>query len=355
MVYYLPDGFEPKITPHGNSKSGKPYYPTLPSTIAAMASSAGGGPKQVVGDVSAAIGGVLSASDACSLPRNEQQVTDIKRRQKRGSSGSTDELAVVIQKAYLEDGDKCFIREMKTLREPAIIAALDWQLDDLVRFCTNEEEFGILTVDPTFSLGDFDVTVTAYRQLILRCRWSSEHPVFIGPVMVHYKKSYSTYLFFASTLLGVRSALSKLKCFGTDGEQALFEAFQTAFPGAIHLFCSLHMKRNIKAKLRDLGVRQSSQEIVISDIFGQQIGSHQVEGLLDSENDENFEEGCRVIAEKWKNMDAENSGPMHNMFVTWFYRHKYSLIKKSMLKPRQGWVIHQRPSQLMPVRALIQS
>lgn len=88
MVYYIPDGFEPKITPHGNSKNEKPYYPTLPSTMAAMASCAGGGPKQVVGDVSAAIGGVLSASDACSLPRNEQQVTDIRRRQKRGMSGS---------------------------------------------------------------------------------------------------------------------------------------------------------------------------------------------------------------------------------------------------------------------------
>ena len=65
---------------------------------------------------------------------------------------------------------------MKTLREPAIIVALDQQLDDLVRFCTYDR-LGILTVDPTLSLGDFDVTVTAYRQLIL---WSSEHPVSLG-------------------------------------------------------------------------------------------------------------------------------------------------------------------------------
>ena len=101
----------------------------------------------------------------------------------------------------------------ETLREPAIIVALDWQLDDLVRFCTYDE-FGILTVDPTFSLGDFDVTITAYRQLILRSKRSSEHPVFIGPVMVHYKKSFSTYLFFASSLVGIRPELSNVKCFG---------------------------------------------------------------------------------------------------------------------------------------------
>lgn len=74
-------------------------------------------------------------------------------------------------------------------------------------------------------------------------------------------------------------------------------------------------------------MRQSSQEIVISDIFGQQIGSHKI---ADSEN-EDFEEGCHVIAEKWKNMDTDNRGPMHT-FVTWFYRHKYPLIQQSMLK-----------------------
>ena len=33
-----------------------------------------GGPKKVVAEVSLAVGGILSASDACSLPRNEQQV-----------------------------------------------------------------------------------------------------------------------------------------------------------------------------------------------------------------------------------------------------------------------------------------
>ena len=42
VVYYIPDGFEPKIKSRGSSKSGKPYYPTLPSTMAAIASETGG-------------------------------------------------------------------------------------------------------------------------------------------------------------------------------------------------------------------------------------------------------------------------------------------------------------------------
>ena len=76
------------------------------------------------------------------------------------------------------------------LHEPGIVVAVDCQLDDLVRFCTNENNFGILIVDPTFSLGAFDVTVITYRHLMLECRHTNNHPAFIGPVMVHFKKIF---------------------------------------------------------------------------------------------------------------------------------------------------------------------
>ena len=49
------------------------------------------------------------------------------------------------------------------LREPAIVVAKDQQINDLLRFCTNSFNFGIMTIDPMFSLGAFDVTVTTYR------------------------------------------------------------------------------------------------------------------------------------------------------------------------------------------------
>lgn len=159
---------------------------------------------------------------------------------------------------------------MRVLREPAIVVANDRQLDDLIRFCTNDTSFGIVTIDPTFSLGDFEVTVTTYQQLILWSRRTLNHPVFIGPVMIHYRKSFSTYLFFSSTLLGIKPVLSSLQCFGTDGEEALFNAFQHVYPNAFYLLCSLHMKRNIKAKLQELNVGEHIQHMVIGDIFGTQ-------------------------------------------------------------------------------------
>ena len=55
-------------------------------------------------------------------------------------------------------------------KEPAVIVAFDRQLSDMVKFCTNEDVFGIVTIDPTFSLGDFDVTILTYQQLLLQCK-----------------------------------------------------------------------------------------------------------------------------------------------------------------------------------------
>ena len=271
------------------------------------------GPKKIVSAVSSMVGGVLSAADACELPRNEQQVSDLKQRKKKvavaGVTTSCDELAVVMQKAYLED--QRFIREVRTLREPAIIVALDRQLDDIVRFCTDENLFGILTVDPTFNLGDFDVTVTTYRHLLLKCRRTQHHPAFIGPVMVHFKKSFSTYHFFSSTLVGLRPKLSSLKSFGTDGEVALYQAFKHSFPTAIHLLCSIHARRNVTSKLREFGVCESVQRRIIGDIFGKQVGTQYFEGLVDAVSEQQYESGLQSLCDRWKLFDTHVGGPVH--------------------------------------------
>ena len=78
----------------------------LPSTLEAIANDSGG-PKEILSKVSASVGGVLAAYDPCSLPQIKQQITDIKRHWKHSKSGkgasfSTDELGIVMQKAFLK-------------------------------------------------------------------------------------------------------------------------------------------------------------------------------------------------------------------------------------------------------------
>ena len=95
------------------------------------------------------------------------------------------------------------MRETRASPEPVFVLARDRQLDYLVRFCTNPSFFSILPVDPTFNLETFDVTPTTYRHLLLESVHSGSPPVLIGPTMVHYCKTFRTYLFNAATLIGL--------------------------------------------------------------------------------------------------------------------------------------------------------
>ena len=134
-----------------------------------------------------------------------------------------------------------FIRSIRAT-DPAIVLVDDTQITDMVRFCTSSIEFGILTVDPTFSLGEFDVTPITYRHLLLETKRNGNTPVFLGPVLVHYRKNFSTYVLFASTLVGLSCQLQGVQAFGTDGEQALIDAFSHEFTFSRQLTCFIHVK-----------------------------------------------------------------------------------------------------------------
>ena len=62
---------------------------------------------------------------------------------------------------------KQFVRDTRLAPKPAFLLARDRQLLDIKRFCTVPSGFSILTVDPTFKLGDFDVTPITYRHQLL--------------------------------------------------------------------------------------------------------------------------------------------------------------------------------------------
>ena len=108
VVYYIPRGFTPVI-PHGNSKSGSPFFATLPSTKARIKEEClHSGPKRTVSSVSASSGGIVGASYPGELPRNEQQVSNFKMKQKQvvsteKRSAGSDELYTVMFRAHMED------------------------------------------------------------------------------------------------------------------------------------------------------------------------------------------------------------------------------------------------------------
>ena len=157
--------------------------------------------------------------------------------------------------------------------------ATDSQLHDLAKFSTNPEEFCIVTVDPTFNLGDFEATPITYHHLLISQR-SGKSPVFLGPMLVHYRKDFCTFLYFASTLVGLCPQLERLQAFGTDGETALIEAMAHEFGFATHLLCAIHLRRNIKQQLHDLNFPVEHRRKVIDEIFGGDAEVYTLKALL---------------------------------------------------------------------------
>lgn len=142
------------------------------------------------------VGGVVFATDSCEIPRNEQQVTKLKSWTLPVACSATDELGVM-QQAFMEGKFDQFIRDVRYLHEPAVVVSTERQLNDLVRFCTTASNLHV-PINPTFSLGDFDVTVITYCHSLLISHQAGQPPVIIGAILIHYKKTFATYLFLAS-------------------------------------------------------------------------------------------------------------------------------------------------------------
>ena len=178
-MYRIPPGFTPSVKVHGNSKAATPFYPTWPSTKERIKQEClEKGPESTLSTISYEAGGIVGASAPGLLPRNEKQVSNFKRKLSFHSrisktaglsrDAAADELFVVMQQAYSDDPSHRFVRAVNAAPEPAIVLATNSQLRDLARFCTSRFEFSVLTVDPTFSLGDFDVTLITSHHLFLQ-------------------------------------------------------------------------------------------------------------------------------------------------------------------------------------------
>ena len=125
------------------------------------------GPKEVVSNIENSAGGILCATYPGQLPHNEQQISNFKHNtpvstgQKLSGQGKSNEFYSIMLQAHLEEGSDTFLRDVKAYPDPAIVLASEQQL---LRHCCDASHFSILTVDPTFSLGDFDVIPTTYEQ-----------------------------------------------------------------------------------------------------------------------------------------------------------------------------------------------
>ena len=224
-------------------------------------------------------------------------------------------------KQSMDKDEQPFVRVVTSAPEPMCVLCTDNHLCDIERFCTDPARFCPLSVDPTFNLGDFSVTVTSFRNLLIKNQRTGKNPVMIGPMLVHRRKLFTDYHFFASSLVSLKPSLCDLQAFGTDGEECLYNAFATEFSRAHHVRCFLHFRDNCKAKLHEMKVSSDSVLEIIQDILGSFLRGKQ--GLVDACSSEDLRDKLYSMQGRWEIIAPG--------FFWWFLQHKVPVIQSSML------------------------
>ena len=323
------------VKPHGNRKNtAQPYVRTTESTkekLAENVSNVKNNTKRALFQTVKEVGGITGAASTSSLPRNYRQAKHIKETLglTPGSSGQRsahDPLLSVLdlQKNSLSG----FIREVVCNDLPTIMLYTDKQMDNIIKFCCHTKaglvsEFGL---DVTFQLGPFYVLVTTYKNTLLKVKDGSHSPTCLGPMMICLTKEQSTYLSFMHCLLRDAPGLSQyLHATGTDNEPGLRNACAAGMQNSSGLLCYLHSKRNIQAKLKELGISQSLTNRICQDIFAK--GS----GLLWENSKEEFDERVEELLEEWETLESlERKG--QPQFVSYFRKNKLVDMRERMAK-----------------------
>ena len=141
------------------------------------------------------------------------------------------------------------------------------QVSDIEQFCCNPFDFCILGIDPTFNLGDFSVTVTVYKHLLLQ-NSSGQSPLLLGPILVHYRKEFRNCNYFLSTIIGLNQQIACMKAVGTDGEKNLVDAALCNFSQAAYIHCFRHLQQNVEMHLHDKQFPVTAVKAYAHDIFG---------------------------------------------------------------------------------------
>ncbi len=324
-----------KISTHGNSRRrSEPYVRTQPSTLQkikeeqACASST---PKSVVAKITESEGGITQCRSSSNLPRNRKQVTNV--RQQSYSKAPNQDLLYAVMEMCLKakSGEERFVRSVQAAPEPMAVLALDQQLIDLERFCTDEDEFCVAGFDPTFNCGKFAVTVMVYKNLLIQNCRDGSIPTFLGPILVHQRKLKESYHYLLSTIIGQRPSLSRIRAIGTDGETNLFNAILNNLPFAQHVRCAVHMARDLQRKMTEAGVPKKYHALFLKDIMGSFYIPDSV-GLVDAESEEAFDEMLSSFGPVWDKREAEFSSQPPRMYA-WFRTYHAKDVRSSMIRP----------------------
>jgi hypothetical protein len=114
---------------------------------------------------------------------------------------------------------------------------------------------------------------------------SGDHPIFVGPLFLHWGGSFLSYhTFFSHVKARIQETVKNIDLrMGSDDESGLTKALDSVFPEATRLLCIKHMKDNVSEYLKNsIGSTDKQRSDIISKLFGSN-------GLVAAEDSFEFE------------------------------------------------------------------
>ena len=208
--------------------------------------------------------------------------------------------------------------------------------------------FTVMQIDPTFNLGPYECTPISYRNQFLERNSTGKTPIFVGPVLLHYRKDECTFKDFLNKLKSVRPGLQDIISVGTDGEKALVNAVESCLPKATEksLHCFRHFCQNVEDMLSRAGIKGASATQYIWEIFGKVAtdGSYET-GLLDSESDDEFDAMLASLKPVW-------TACKNGLKAFDYMKQRSEMIKKHMTAKvrREAGLVSMSPNVDVPVK-----
>ncbi|KAL9965864.1 hypothetical protein ACROYT_G029718 [Oculina patagonica] len=306
-----------EVLAHGNKKDKTvPFLPTNVTTKEKIKEAAcTTKPMKAMAKI-AQTSSLIDATDSASTPRDRMQIYNMRRQTKEkekqengipGLEARKDKLysLMLMANQELDSEGESFIHGVSAWPEAMCITGLPYQFHDITRFCCGPLQFYPLCIDTTFNMGEFYVTPTTYKNLLLENVRDGKPPVFIGPTLVHMTRSYSAYCHLASKLKEVEPGVNDLRASVTDGEPGLIKAWKVFYPESCQLRCVKHFTENVKDELKSIGIKGEAQRGFLNHIFGFVEDDIYHEGLLDANDDETFDAVLASLEPEWNKKERE--------------------------------------------------
>ena len=154
---------------------------------------------------------------------------------------------------------------------------------------------------------------------------TGKHPVFCGPTLVHFKKDFATYHHLSSSIIGARPNLCNVLALGTDGEEALINAFKAQMWDAlIHLRCTRHMEGNFRDFFVNNRYPKNLQDEIYKAIF-------EDGGLIDADDASEFDVQVDLSKKMWDSLH-KSFNFKSDAFFAFFDSQKEDVFKNCLIK-----------------------